>query len=141
MTPIAAQSYYAIAADQGTWEKVAGFNGQSAVFKNPAATSVIVTALPHNTKTPPASGQIGPMMAWKTLEPYACLKTVDTKLLLPTPATSVTVGGQSVTLGYDPVTPPSRANFRSLPRWYRGLRVSVRKPSPSSSCFRIIARR
>jgi hypothetical protein len=102
MTPIAAQSYYAIAADQGTWEKVAGFNGQSAVFKNPAATSVIVAALPHNTKTPPALGQIGPMMAWKTLEPYACLKTVDTKLLLPTPATSVTVGGQSVTLGYDP---------------------------------------
>jgi hypothetical protein len=101
-TPIAAQSYYAIEADKGKWNKVAGFNGQSAVFMNSSASSVIVTALPHNTKATPTQGQIGPMMAWKTLEPYACLKTVDTKLLLPTPAASVTVDKQSVTLGYDP---------------------------------------
>ena len=104
--PSPATSFYAIKADKGKWQKVADFkvkeNVQSAVYKNADATSVVVTALPHNTDGTPTQGQIGPMMAWKTLEPYACLKTVDTKLALPTPAQNVTVNGQTVKLGYDP---------------------------------------
>ncbi len=99
---IPSESYYAIQADRGTWiKKSAEKYKEVALYQNSSATSVIVTALPHNIHNQPGAGQISAKMAWSLLQPYACLKTVDTKLILPTPAQTVSVNGQSLTLGYD----------------------------------------
>jgi hypothetical protein len=94
---ITSTSYYAIWADRGTWVQKVNVNSNSlALYQNTTASAVIVTALPHNT------GDLDPTAAWSLLQPYACRKTINTRLLLPTPPQSVMVNGQSVNLGYSP---------------------------------------
>ena len=107
--PNASDAFYVIQADKGQWKEVGptevhGEKLNVQEFQNTDATSVIVTALPHNI---PESGsvkadQTTADMAWAALKPYACLKTVNTKLILPTPAQSTKVGNQTFLLGYDP---------------------------------------
>ena len=89
---------YAIYADAGTWTRTMtnapGKDGTVAIFQNPSANVVVVAALPHNFTAATA------MMAWNTMQPYACNKIVNTQTNFPSPQT-IDVYGKSVTLGYD----------------------------------------
>lgn len=127
-TSVPSDSYFAIEADKGTWKQEKQFQQQLAFFKNTSASSVIVTALPHNTIGTPAPGQISPMIAWKTLEPYACLKTTSTKLLVPTPAQKTTVNGQTITLGYDAANAVVTGELQVTTQSVQGFKCSQSKP-------------
>lgn len=92
---------YVIFADAGEWDEQRSGNGNVALFTNEKASRVAVLAMPHNVDLSQA-----PLLveAMKDLGQYACQKIVDTRLHYPPVAgsdTSVTVGNQTLPLGFD----------------------------------------
>jgi hypothetical protein len=143
--PTTSDAFYAIEADQGKWERVTSETKfpNVAEFQNTSATSVIVTALPHNIaeSAPIKADETSSSVAWATLKPYACVKTVNTKLILPTPPETTTVGNQTFKLGYDLESATVTASCRLTPQWCRGSPVNARiRVSRSNWCSRTIAR-
>ena len=130
---ISSTSYYAIWADQGTWVQKASANGNSlAQYQNTTAAAVIVAALPHNT------GELDPTAAWNLLQPYACRKTVDARLMVPSPAQSVVVNGESVTLGYNPSKATVTGELRVTNRLVSAFAKNRSQQCSSGQSFQLI---
>ena len=94
---------YAIYADAGTWteQKSTGPNTHISLFKNDAATKVVVAALPHNVDL---NDQTALENALTEFENYAWQRVVDTQLQYPPIGGAAENGGltcDSKPLGYD----------------------------------------
>ena len=102
---------YAIYADQGAWTEQKATSVPMSEFSNDAATRVVVAALPHNIDLTDTTALTA---ALQDLEPYAWQRIVDTRLQYPPvagSATSVTVDGQNLPLGYDPANSVLRSQL------------------------------
>jgi len=92
---------YVILADAGEWAEQKAANEAVSLFTNEQASRVAVLAVPHNVDSSDPSALVAAM---NDLGRYACQKIVDTKLHYPPIVgsdTSVTVGGQTLPLGFD----------------------------------------
>jgi hypothetical protein len=108
---VASPAAYAIYTDQGTWSEQRATSVPMSLFSNDAATKVVVAALPHNIDLDDTAALTA---ALQDLEPYAWQRTVDTKIHYPPidgSNTSVTVGGQSLPLGYDAANSVARSQM------------------------------
>jgi Glycosyl hydrolase family 81 C-terminal domain len=105
---------YAIYADKGTWqeEKITTPQGKISRFVNPDATKVVVLALPHSVPTDQTTLL---QNAMDDLGQYACSEITGTQIDYPpitSSATSATIGGNPVSLGYDQANAVLRYQLR-----------------------------
>ena len=92
---------YLVIADQGTWVRTEADSGKQWMYRNTAATKVVVLAMPHNIHFDTTSLE----RAASVLMPFACKKIVGTRIdypPIPGSTPSVIINGEPVTLGYSP---------------------------------------
>ena len=92
---------YLVIADQGTWVRTEANSGKQWMYRNTAATKVVVLAMPHNIHFDTTSLE----RAASVLMPFACKKIVGTRIdypPIPGSTPSVIINGEPVTLGYSP---------------------------------------
>jgi len=99
MPQTVSKAAYLVIADQGTWARIDATSGKQSMFRNSAATRVVVLAMPHNIRLDTTSLK----RAANDLIPFACRKIVSTQIdfpPIPGSQTSVNINGETVTLGY-----------------------------------------